>query len=305
MEPIRSKKRPSRHKLGGLTRVPEEKVDQIRKMLSTTQLPASEIARLAGSKVSLVGKIDHAFDVRPPEFSDQLTRAFVRERQRAATMQKKARVYKGMPADLKRKIITENMHLFVNPINYYVRMNHWVLNKYGLQREDIVNDFILHCMKKLDYYDQERKLQQYVNGLFRNFIKNYFREKEQSRRANEEVRTGRQLSFPWAKKELPRGYALIPRNMRDIWIGLGLKLETAIRFGEEETATALSYLTRNSNLAKTEEKVMTHLIEGGVPKQIAEKLEMTEANVSLAKINAIEKIKKFISVQRKNGTYMQ
>ena len=284
-------------------KIPSEKEGQIRALLETTSMLPAEIAKIAGVSPPTVARIDHKFSSREPSFTYEIIHTHeIKSKAEKAENQRRANTIVHMSPELKKKIVAENIGLFINSVKAFVKRRPDALSRHRIQFGDLLHEFVIHCMDRLELYNEANSsFSHFIYELFPNFATNYFRSVERERSTEEKVVAGKAVPHIKAAQKFPRGYGLIPQNMRNIWLALGLKLETAIRFGAGETHSTLSYLARNTGLFGTEERVITMMLEGMAEKQIPASLGITYAGVNAAKLAAIKKIKKYIEEQRANG----
>ncbi|MBI2597649.1 MAG: hypothetical protein HYW50_00455, partial [Candidatus Diapherotrites archaeon] len=138
---------------------------------------------------------------------------------------------------------------------------------------------------------------------FDSFALSYIPNLLRREKAEQGYRLGVQKAQPKYAKLPPRGYGLIPANIRSIWRLLGLRLETSIRFGPDETATAVSYIAHEAGLTKKQENVITLLLEGIPENNAGKRIGITVQAVNSLKLSAIGRMKKFIEEKRNNSAH--
>ncbi|GEM_PF-2572915 len=288
-------------------------IERVKYLLANTGLLPQEIAKLEGLSTRGVHDLDYRYGERTPELTEELIQQWNRKKseqiEEARMKSKKA----GLPKEVKDKIISENFALFPAAIKKFLIDPEEFCNRNNISFEDLVQDFAIHCWKQLDKFDPKKaKFSTFVYGVARRFVakKTIALATGNNREANARIERAEGLGSPVARRRnqlLPRGYATIAEPVLKLWMDLGLRPELAVRFGEEETQTTLSYLVKETpGLTAFQRRVMELLIEGKTRQEIAKSLyppnkPMIQSMKTISNIRnrAISGIKRFILEQRR------
>lgn len=297
--------------------------EKIENLLRTTDFSNARIAGMIGGNVKPedVRRHDHDYGVRPHETAERIRMEREEELAKAKAQRfelaRRARQVAQMDAELKTKIISENIGLFHGAITYYYWQTlrgfrglkrGWIkryfratlisiFRKHKIKPEDLFSEFIIYCSERLEWFDPKRaKFSTFVYRLAQGFVTEYARkiERQERTRATKPAPAIRERKMPLK----PRGWKNIPTNLRSIAKQLGLPLEIFIRFGQEESKVALQTIARESGLKSRQDTIMTMLIEGLTQREIGQKLGINFRTVSMHANQALQLMKEHIKNQR-------
>ena len=148
-----------------------KKINDAKYLLANTDLNFTEIGKIVRLNKTTIRNLDYAHDLREVDFSRETANKRSQSNSAKARQKRKKKELNKFTEDQKNKLIKNNYRLFVFIVNRFYGQNLQRFRRLGLEEEDILQDFILHSMERLNLYKSNYKFSTFIGQLFRNFIK--------------------------------------------------------------------------------------------------------------------------------------